>query len=112
MNSILLRVTYIFGQHVWVAPLKDTKGIAITKAFRKILGQPGRNQTKYGQIKVVDFTIDQVSHGYKTMIQEFIQQRMKENLLFLKGLLEHQKLKFTGIWLQYTKICILPNYMI
>ena len=48
MNSILLRVTYIFGQHVWVAPLKDTKGIAITKAFQKILGQPGRNQTKYG----------------------------------------------------------------
>ena len=46
------------------------------------------NQTKYGQIKTVKFTIDQLNFGYRIIIQRCIQHIMKENLLLLKDLLE------------------------
>ena len=41
------------------------------------------NQTKYGQIKKVNFTIDQSNHGHK-----IVQHIMKEDLLLLKDLLK------------------------
>ena len=31
------------------------------------------NQTNYGQMKVANITIDQLKHGYKIMVQKFIQ---------------------------------------
>ena len=46
------------------------------------------NQTKYGQIKLVSFTIDQWDHGYKTTIQKCIQQIMKKNMLLPEDSLE------------------------
>ena len=36
------------------------------------------NQTNYGQIKVVNITIDQSKHGYKIMVQKFIQDNSDE----------------------------------
>ena len=44
--------------------------------------------TKYGYIMVTNVTLDQRNHGYKTMVQEFIQHIKKESLFLLKDLLE------------------------
>ena len=55
------------------------------------------NQTKHGWMKVKNVTIDQCHHGYKIMIQKCIQHIIKENLLFLKDLLEPYRTKFTKI---------------
>ena len=38
------------------------------------------NQTKYGQIEVVNFTIDQVNHCCKTVILKLIQKLEEYNL--------------------------------
>ena len=38
------------------------------------------HQTKYGQTKAVTFTIDQLNHGSKIVIQEYIQDIMKEKV--------------------------------
>ena len=59
----LLRVSDIFRKHAWVIPLKDKKGVTIVNAFQKnyymIQWSCARieNQTKYGLIKEVSFTI-------------------------------------------------------
>ena len=53
----LLCVIDIFSKYAWVVPLKDKKGVSIVNAFQKILDKSGRNQTKYGSIKEVNFTI-------------------------------------------------------
>ena len=49
------------------------------------------NQTKYGLIKVANFTIDQLNLGYKIIIQKRIQHITKGNLLLLKDLLNLKK---------------------
>ena len=43
---------------------------------------------KYGQMKVVNFVIDQGNHGQKEMVYKCIQRIMKKNLLLLKEPLE------------------------
>ena len=67
----LLCVIDIFGKYGWVVPLKDKKGVSIVHAFQKVLDHSNRseasqsggrrikdaNQTKYGLIKEVNFTI-------------------------------------------------------
>ena len=45
----------IYNKYAWFISLKDKKCIIITNDFQ--------NQTKYGLIKVVNFTIDQLNHG-------------------------------------------------
>ena len=58
-----LFVIYIFSKYAWVIPLKDKKGVTIVNAFQKnyymIQWSCARieNQTKYGLIKEVSFTI-------------------------------------------------------
>ena len=47
------------------------------------------NQTKYGLIKEVNFTIALLKNGSKIMISKCIRYITKENLLLLKDLLEH-----------------------
>ena len=67
----LLCAIDIFGKYGWVVPLKDKKGVSIVHAFQKVLDHSNRseasesggrrikdaNQTKYGLIKEVNFTI-------------------------------------------------------
>ena len=53
----LLSVIDIFSKYAWVVPLKDKKGITITNRFQKNLKNLIENQTKYGLIKEVNFTI-------------------------------------------------------
>ena len=49
----------IYSKYAWVIPLKDEKGITITNAFKKFQMNQNSNQIKYGQTKVVNFTVDQ-----------------------------------------------------
>ena len=46
------------------------------------------NQTKYGWIKGLNITTDQLNHGCRIIIQKCIQDITKGNLLLLKNLLE------------------------
>ena len=50
VRFLLLNVIDIYSKYVWVAPLKDRKGIAITDAFmhRIFFMSLVVNQTKYG----------------------------------------------------------------
>ena len=43
----LLCVIDIYSKYEWVIPLKDKKGITISKAFQKILNGSNTSQTKY-----------------------------------------------------------------
>ena len=49
----------IYSKCAWAVPSKDKKSITITNAFQNILSESNRKQTKYGQIKAKNFTIDQ-----------------------------------------------------
>ena len=42
----LLCVIDIYGKYAWVIPLKDEKGITITKAFQKMLKECNRKPNK------------------------------------------------------------------
>ena len=59
----------IFSKYTWVIPLKDKKGVTIVNAFQKnyymIQWSCARieNQTKYGLIKEVSFTIVLLKNG-------------------------------------------------
>ena len=52
-KKYLLCAIYWFSKCAWVIPIKD-KGTSIVNAFQKIISE-GRNQIKYGLIKVVNF---------------------------------------------------------
>ena len=56
--------------------------------------------------------VDQWNYGYKVKIQRCIQHIIKENLLFLKDVLEPQRIKFTNIWIQYQKADRVNEYNI
>ena len=55
----LLCVLDTYSKCEWVIPLKDNKGTTITDTFQKILSESNRKAEKYGEMKVVNFTIDQ-----------------------------------------------------
>ena len=55
----LLCVIDIFNKYAWVLPLKDKRGITITNAFKNFYKNLISKQTRYGQIKAVNFTTDQ-----------------------------------------------------
>ena len=55
-NKYLLYAIDLFNKYAWVVPLKDKKGISIVNTFQEIISK-GRNQIKYGLIKVVNFII-------------------------------------------------------
>ena len=46
------------------------------------------SQTKYGQMKVTSFIIDQLNHVCRIIVQKRVQYITKENMLLLKDLLE------------------------
>ena len=58
-----LCVIDIFSKNPWVAPLKDKKGITITKDFQKILKESNRKPNKYGLTKQVNFAIVNLKNG-------------------------------------------------
>ena len=55
-NKYLLCAVNLFSKYAWVVPLKDKRRISFVNAFQKIVSK-GRNQTKYGLIMAVNFTI-------------------------------------------------------
>ena len=63
----LLCVFNIFSKQAQDIPLKDKKGITVTNVFKKSQINLIANQTKYGQIKAVNFTADQLNQGQKKM---------------------------------------------
>ena len=54
----LLCAIDLLSKYAWVVPTKDKKGTSIVNAFQKIISEGDEeNQTKYGLIKVKNFTI-------------------------------------------------------
>ena len=49
MYSVHVCVIDIYSKHMWVAPLKDRKGITIINAFQKILDESNRKPSKRGR---------------------------------------------------------------
>ena len=48
-----LCVIDIFSKYLWVVPLKDKKGIAITNGFQKVLGESNCKASKIWVVKGV-----------------------------------------------------------
>ena len=73
-----------FSKYAWVIPLKDKKGITITKPFQKILDESNRQPNKIWIDKGIEF----YNRSMKSwlIMQKFIQNIMKENQLLLKDL--------------------------
>ena len=49
----------IFSKYAWLILLKDKKGITITNAFQKILGESNCKPNKIWVVKAANFIIDQ-----------------------------------------------------
>ena len=64
------------------------------------------NQTKYGCMNAVNFTIDQLHHGLQIMIKKCVPHIMKESLLLLKDLLKPLKNKNLQIFDFNIKKCV------
>ena len=82
----LLCTIDLFSKYLWVALLKDKRGIAIVNEFEKKIKNDA-NQIKYGSINVVNFTINLLRDFLKYITLKCIQHTMTENLLVLKDLL-------------------------
>ena len=67
------------------------------------------NQTKYGWIKAVNFTIDQLNHDEEKNEVEMYSMHHEGNLLLLKDFLKPERIKFINTFLQYRKLCMLIN---
>ena len=107
-SRVSLFVINIVGKYAWVFHLKGKRGITITNAFQKSLIESGDKQNKLWQTKVVNFTINQYNHGFKIMLQKYIQHIVKKNLLLLKkfiGTLKNKIQKYISF--QYQETCIL-----
>ena len=78
----------IFSKYAWVVPLKDKKGVTIVRAFQKILGNSMRKPNKIWVNKGSKFYNSFFKKWLKDNDIEFIQYKMKENLLLPKDLLE------------------------
>ena len=99
----------IFSKYAWVLPLKDKKCVSNVDAFQKILVKSGRKPMKIW----VDKGSKCCKHSFKKWLRdndiEMNSIHNEENLLLLKDLSEHQRLKFTNTLLRYRKMCILIN---
>ena len=56
--KFLLYAIDIYISYTWVAPLNEKMALPLLMLFRKFQMNQNANQTKYGQIKGVNFTID------------------------------------------------------
>ena len=84
----------IYSKYVWVAPLKDKKGIRIISALQRVLNESRHKSNKIRVDKCSDFyNRSKKLRCYKIMILKCIQQTMKENLLLLKDWLEPYRKK-------------------
>ena len=84
----MLCIVDVYSKYAWVIPLKDKEGITITNVFQKFLDESGRKLHKIWIDKGSEFYNRLMKLWVEKMLQKFIQNMMKENLLLLKELLE------------------------
>ena len=84
----LLCVIKSFSKYAWVVPLKDKKVVSIVNAFQSISKDSNKKTNKIWVNKAVSSITILLKNGYKTVILLCIQHILKENVLFLKDLLE------------------------
>ena len=70
----------------WTVPLKDKKGITITKAFQKFINESGCKPNK--------IWVDKSNEFYNRLMKSSFQDIEKGNLSLLKDSLEPSKIKF------------------
>ena len=85
---LLCAIDVFLNKYAWVVPLKDKKGINIVNAFQRILNNSNKKPNK--------IWVDKSSEFYKNSSKKWLQDNEikmysthnRENLLFLKDLLE------------------------
>ena len=77
--------------------------LMLFKKFQMSLKCERHKPNKYGQIQVVNLTVDKKNHDYKIRMKKFSQHTMKGNLLLLKDLSDPYKIRSINICLQYQK---------
>ena len=74
----------MFSNYAWFVPIKDKKGISIVNAFKKIISE-GRQPNKIWVYQGSEF----YNESFKDVLKiNNIEHTMKENLLWLRDLLE------------------------
>ena len=66
----LLCVIDVFSKYVWVIPLKDKRGITVTNAFQKILGESNRKPNK--------IWVDKCSECYNRSMKSWLEKNAIE----------------------------------
>ena len=86
--SFLLSVVDIFSKYAQVIPLNHKKRITITNTFQNILDESGRKANKIWVNKGTEFYNRSMKSWLEKNYIQMFQHITKENLLFLKDLLE------------------------
>ena len=80
----------MFSKYAWVVSVKDKKGTSIVDAFKKIISEKSKADSK-GQRKPNKIWVDYenlLKIFWKQIILKCIRHTMKESLLLLRDLLE------------------------
>ena len=77
----------IFSKYAWFVSLEDKRGISIVNAFQEIISK-GRKPNKLWFDQGTEFYNKPLKRFLKINNIKCIQHTMKENLLFLRDLLE------------------------
>ena len=99
--SFSLCIIDIHSKYTGVVPLKDKKGITITKSFQKKLDESGHKPNKIWVDKGSKFYNKSMKSWLQDNYMTFIQTIKKENLLLLRELLESERIRSRNILFQY-----------
>ena len=70
-NKYLLCAIDLFSKYVWVIPIKDKKGTSIANAFKQIIWEGSKAQSK-GRGKPNKIWVDQGTEFYNNSFKDFL----------------------------------------
>ena len=92
-----------------VLPLKNKNRFWITNDFQKVLSKSGHKRSKIWVDKGREFYNRSVKSWLKDNDIEMHSINNEEKTVVDERFIEPWKIKYTNLWLQYQKVCILIN---
>ena len=109
----LLCAIDLFSKYAWVNPVKDKKGTNIVNAFKKIILEGSKAESK-GWRKPNKIWVDQGSEFYNNSFKDFLKvnniemySTYNEGKSVVANILEIWKTKFLSTWQLFQKMFIL-----
>ena len=102
-------VINIFSKYTLLLPLKNKNRFSITNVFQKVLSKSGHKRSKIWVDKGREFYNRSVKSWLKDNDIEMHSTNNEEKTVVDERFIEPWKIKYTNLWLQYQKVCILIN---